>query len=187
MNEILKAMSARYACRDFKEEMPEDEKLQAIAQAAIQAPSALNIQPWRVIVVKNKELISDMEFEGMSYLAGMEDKSTYNRIMGRGGRLFYGAPCMIIVPIESKHHDSAVLDCGIVCQNITLAATSLQLGSVICGLTRLVLDNSNRAEEFCKRLNFPDGYEFGCSVLIGYPNTAKEPHEPDKEKIIYIE
>ena len=70
MNEILKAMSARYACRDFKEEMPEDEKLQAIAQAAIQAPSALNIQPWRVIVVKNKELISDMEFEGMSYQIG---------------------------------------------------------------------------------------------------------------------
>ena len=43
----------------------------------------MNRQPWRVIVVKDKELIQDMEAEGLSNLANMEDKSTYHRIMER--------------------------------------------------------------------------------------------------------
>lgn len=59
-----------------------------------------------VIVLKDKELIQDIEAEGMSYLASMEDESTNNRIMERGGRLFYGAPCMIVVPIDPvKNND----------------------------------------------------------------------------------
>ena len=79
MNETLKVIAERYSCRDFKDEMPTDEILQAIAQAAIQAPSGMNRQAWRVIIVKNKELMNDMESEGMPYLAGMEDKSSlYN-------------------------------------------------------------------------------------------------------------
>lgn len=40
--------------------------LQTIAEAAIQAPSGMNRQAWRVIVVKDKELMQDMESEGLS-------------------------------------------------------------------------------------------------------------------------
>lgn len=186
MNETLKVIAERYACRDYKSEMPSDEILQAIAEAAIQAPSGMNRQGWRIIVVKDKELIKDMETEGMSYLASLEDKSTYNRIMDRGGRLFYGAPCMIVVPIDQSQFSASVLDCGIVCENIALAATSLGLGNVICGLTGTAFASGLRAEEFSKRLGFPEGYAYGSSVLLGYANTTKEPHEPDKDKIMYV-
>ena len=96
MNETLKVIARRYTCRDYKGEMPPDEILRAIAEAAIRAPSGMNRQAWRVIVVTDRDLIGDMEDEGMSYLAGMADKSSYNRIMERGGRLFYGAPCLIV-------------------------------------------------------------------------------------------
>lgn len=187
MNETLRVIAKRYSCRDFKSDMPSDEQLLAIAEAAIQAPSGMNRQAWRVIVVKDKKLMQDMENEGMSYLAAMEDKSSYNRIMDRGGRLFYGAPCMIVVPIDPARHDLSLIDCGILCQNITLAATSLGIASVICGFTRMAFAGGKRAEEFKKRLGFPEGYEFGCSVLLGYANTTKPPHEPDKGKILFIE
>jgi nitroreductase len=187
MNETLKVIAKRYACRDYKSEMPSDEILQAIAEAGIQAPSGMNRQDWRVIVVKDKELMKDMESEGMSYLASLEGKSAYNRIMDRGGRLFYGAPCMIVVPIDQKQFSSAVLDCGIVCQNIALAATSLGLGNVICGLTGTAFASGLRAEEFSKRLGFPEGYAYGGSILLGYANTVKEPHTPDMDKISFVE
>ncbi|MDF2905457.1 MAG: hypothetical protein K0R34_778 [Herbinix sp.] len=183
MNETLKVIANRYSCRDYREEMPSDETLQAIAEAAIQAPSGMNRQAWRVIVVKNKELIQDLEAEGLSYLASLEDKSTYQRIMDRGGKLFYGAPCMIVVPIDP----TSQIDCGILCQNIALAATSLGLANVICGLTGTAFASGHRAEEFSKRLGFPNGYTFGCSVLLGYAKTTKAPHDPDKDKIIFID
>lgn len=187
MNETLQVIAKRYSCRDYKEEMPADELLRAIAEAAIQAPSGMNRQAWRVIVVKDRDLISDMEAEGMSYLASLEDKSIYNRITERGGKLFYGAPCMIVVPIDSSQNPSALIDCGIVCQNIALAATSLGIANVICGLTGMAFASGKRAEEFRKRLGFPKGYTFGCSVLLGYENTSKLPHTPDQDKIIFIE
>lgn len=187
MNETLKVISQRYSCRDFKSEMPSDKLLQAIAQAAIQAPSGMNRQAWRVIVVKDKGLIQEMEEEGMSYLANMEDKSSYNRIMERGGKLFYGAPCMIVVPIDPEQYGPALVDCGILCQNIALAATSLGIANIMCGFTGLAFASGLRAEEFRKRLGFPEGYAFGCSVLLGYANTAREPHVPDESKIFFVE
>jgi nitroreductase len=163
--------------------MPSNEMLQAIAEAAIQAPSGMNRQAWRVIVVKNKELMQDLEAEGLSYLASLVDKSTYQRIMDRGGKLFYGAPCMIVVSIDP----TSQIDCGILCQNVALAATSLGIANVICGLTGTAFASGHRAEEFSKRLGFPEGYAFGCSVLLGYANTTKAPHEPDKDKIAFID
>lgn len=187
MNETLKVIAERYSCRDFQDKMPPAEILQAIAEAALQAPSGMNRQAWRVIVVKNKELIHDMEAEGMSYLANMEDKSSYNRIMGLGGRLFYGAPCMIVVPIDAAQYAPALIDCGILCQNIALSATALGIANIMCGFAGLAFASGRRTEEFSKRLGFPDGYAFGCSVLLGYANTAKPPHVPDKDKISFVE
>lgn len=187
MNETLETIAKRYSCRDYQDKMPPDEILQAIAQAALQAPSGMNRQAWRVIVVKDRDLMREMEAEGLAYLAAMEDQSGYNRIMERGGRLFYGAPCMIVVPIDPAQYGPALIDCGILCQNITLAATSLGIANVMCGFAGLAFASGLRAEEFSKRLGFPQGYAFGCSVLLGYANTTKPPHEPDPEKIIYIQ
>ena len=48
MNETLNVIAKRYSCRDFKNEMPSDEILQAIAEAAIQAPSGMNRQAWQL-------------------------------------------------------------------------------------------------------------------------------------------
>lgn len=186
MNETLKVIAERYSCRDFKDETPPEEALRAIADAAIQAPSGMNRQAWRVIVVTDRELIRDMEAEGMSYLAGMEDKSGYNRIMERGGKLFYGAPCMIVVPIDPAQYGPALVDCGILCENIALAATSLGVANLMCGFTGMAFASGLRAEEFSKRLGFPEGYAFGCSVLLGYASTARAPHVPDRDKIIFV-
>lgn len=187
MNETLQVIAKRYSCRDYKEEMPADELLRAIAGAAAAAPSGMNRQGWQIIVVKDRELIHEMEAEAMSYLESQEDKSTYNRIMDRGGKLFYGAPCMIVVAIDPTQYAASLIDCGIVCQNIALAATSLGLANVICGLTGTAFASGNRSEEFSNRLGFPKGYAFGISVLLGYENTTKPPHTPDPEKITFIE
>ena len=183
MNEVLKTITERYSCRDFKTEMPSDEMLNIIADAAVKAPSGMNNQPWRVIVLKNKELMKEIEEEGMNFLKN-SDQTAYERIMGRGGKLFYDAPCMIIVPTPNG---GAGMDCGILLENIALAAQSLGLATVICGLTGCAFANKERAAEFSKKLGFPDGYAFCSSVLIGYPNTVTKPHQPDKSKISFVE
>jgi nitroreductase len=78
-----------------------------------------------------------------------------------------------------------MMDCGILSQNITLAAHSLGLGSVICGMAAIPF-RGPRSDEFKKRLQFPDGYNFSISVLAGMPKSGKAPHELESNKVTYI-
>lgn len=181
MSETLQTIRNRYSCRSFTGETIEQEKLEAIALAGVQAPSAMNLQPWEIVVIRDKKLIEEMDAAAMVMLSKQEDKSIYERLMGRGGKLFYNAPCIYVVVKK----EGADLDCGIVTENIALAASSLGLGNVICGLMRLVFDTP-KGEHFKEQI-IPEGYEFGMSVLVGYATNAEgTPHEPDLSKIKYI-
>ena len=183
MNEVLKAIAERYSCRAYTDVMPDDDTLQAIAKAGVAAPSGMNRQAWRIIVVKDTVLMREIDADGMSLFKAMPDQSIYERMMGRGGKMLYNAPCMMVVVTEP---DCSQMDIGIVAQNITLAATSLGLGSIICGILGSPLSGA-RGEEFKKRLGFPDNYEFGIGILMGYAEKDGAPHEPDLEKIIVVE
>ncbi len=184
MNSTLQHIAQRYSCRSFDGAMPTGEQLTAIAQAAVQSPSAMNKQGWRVIVVRDAALIRDMEQATLAAMAAMPDPAMYQRIQSRGGKTFYDAPCMVMLAIDPAS-PSAVLDCGIVVQTITLAAQSLGLNSLVCGLAGLAFAGS-KAAEFQQRLGFPDGYAFGMAVLLGTAATTAEPHTPDLTKISWV-
>jgi len=182
MNETLQTIKNRYSCRSFKDTAVEKEKIEAIALAGVQSPSGMNVQPWKIVVLNNKTIIDEMNQTLMDKLAAQEDRTLYDRMMSRGGKVFYNAPLMyIIAKLPGKD-----LDCGIVCENMALAASSLGLGNVICGLAALLI-NDEIGKEYKEKL-IPEGYEFGVALLVGYPaNEEGTPHEPDLSKIIYVE
>jgi len=182
MNETLKTIKNRYSCRSFTGEALEKEKIEAIALAGVQAPSGLNQQPWKIIVLQNKAVIDEMNDTLMKKLSEQEDRSAYDRMMSRGGKVFYNAPCMyVIAKLPGKD-----LDCGIVSENMALAASSLGLGNVICGMAAVLLCDEIGAK-YAEKL-IPEGYEFGVALLVGYPtDTNGTPHEPDLSKIIYVD
>lgn len=181
MNETLCTIAQRYSCRAYDGRLPEGEKLEAIALAAVQSPSAMNRQPWQIKVITNKPFLEEIDKEGMRILAEAEDQSTYERFMKRGGTLYYNAPCMFLVLKKA----GADMDSGIVSENISLAAASLGLGSVICGMAAIPFQGP-KGEVFKQKVGFTDGWEFGISVLVGYAKDAGTPHEPDMSKICYI-
>ena len=181
MNETLKTIAERYSCRDFAETPLTGEQIKAIVDAALAAPSAMNSQPWHVIMITDKNLIDELDAEGMNIIAAAEDKSMYERIKSWGGKMFYNAPCMVMV----ASNGNAAMDCGILSQNVALAAHALGLGSVICAMAEIPL-NGSRGNELKKRMKFPDGYGFGIAVLVGTAKTTKAPHELDAAKVTYI-
>ena len=183
MNETLKTIAERYSCRDFADAPLTCDQIKAIVDAALAAPSAMNRQPWHVVVVTDKALIDEMDAESVSILAAAEDQSGYERIQSRGGKVFYNAPCMIMVASDGS--DYALMDCGILSQNVSLAAHSLGLGSVICGMAGISLGGP-RGDAFKKRMQFPEGYGFGIAILVGTAKSAKAPHEFNRNKVTYI-
>ena len=183
MNEILRTIAGRYSCRAYDGRKPEKEKLEAIALAAVQSPSAVNRQPWQIIVITDKPFIEEMEAEGMRLLGEQDDKSMYERIMSRGGHMYYNAPCMFLV----LKQPNTEMDSGIVSQNIALASSSLGLASVICGMAAIPFGGP-KGDAFRKKIGIPAGWEFGIAVLAGYPAGGPgTPHAPDTSKIRFME
>jgi nitroreductase len=181
MNEVIKAIAERYTCRDFSPEPLAAEQIETLVQAALAAPSAMNLQPWHLIVVTDKKFIEEIDAAGMEYIK--HDPEWYKRFAERGGKIFYNAPCIIFIAQDNS--EAAPLDCGIVSQNIALAAHAMGLGSTICGMARYPLMGEN-GEEILSRLKFPEGYSFGMSVCVGKVNSGKQPHEIDTNKVTYI-
>ena len=103
MNETLKTIQTRYSCRSFNDVPIEKEKVDAIALAGVQSPSGLNLQPWKIIVLQNKKMIDEMDKTLMNKLASLEDTSIYERMMNRGGNVFYNAlVCSLLLKFQAK-------------------------------------------------------------------------------------
>jgi len=184
MNEVIKAITERYTCRDFTGAPLTDDQVKALADSALAAPSASNRQPWHIVIIMNKELIEELDAEGFKVLSGAEDRTYYERVRDGGGKVFYNAPFLMLV-LGDDSSRWAQMDCGILCQNVVLTAQSMGLGSCIVGLAGVPLTGP-RKEEYRKRLGFPDGYEFAIGILVGTIKSGKEPHEWDLSKVSYI-
>jgi nitroreductase len=193
MNKVLEVIETRVSTREYSGKPVSDEHMQFILKAGLQAPSAVDSQPWRFVAITNKALIDDMSATSLEVLKNNEDQSSYERIKSRGGIVFYNAPAMILVLKESNAkagsglYAGPDLDCGIAVQNMALAATSLGLDNVIVAMAGLVFsEQCPKAEEFKKAVGIEEGYEFSIGLLLGEGTKTKEPHAINWDKVSYV-
>jgi nitroreductase len=174
-NPVLEAIADRRSNRGFKPEQITKEQLTALLDAAEQAPSARNLQPWFFTVVRNRDILNDISTETNKHLK-REDNAD----------IFYGAPTVIFLSSDADAHRWSRLDCGIAVENIALAAHSLGLGSVIIGICYLAFDGE-RGDEFNKLLKFPEKHTFAVSIAVGVPSVTKEAHPVEPGRIVYVD
>jgi nitroreductase len=172
-NPVLEAISKRRSIRAYKKEPIAKEQLDAVLASACESPSARNKQPWHMTVVRNKSVLAEVHAEAKKNLElDHED-------------IFYDAPAAIFISAE-KDWKWSQIDAGILVQTIALAAHSLGLGSVILGLPFGAFQKE-KADYFSKLLKFPPNYEFVIAISIGVPDTSKEAHEIEPDKIKYVD
>ena len=185
MNEVLKTFSERYSCRDYTGAPVEQVKLDQIATAALQSPSALNKQPWHVICIKDQALMQEINDHALEVIKALPDQSVYERTMARGGNPYYKAPGMFLVLKKTGESAWADVDCGIVAQSIAISAKSVGVSTVIAAICQTVF-NGERADEFKAKVNWPEGYEFGMGVIYGYEASTGTQHELDQSKVSFV-
>jgi len=186
MNDVLKTIEQRFSCRGYTGQPVAEGDVRAIAKAGLQAPSAKNFQPWKIIAITDKGIVDKLDARGMEYLKSLEDQRMYELFMQRGGKVFYNAPSLFLVLKEEKPEGNWVdIDCGILTQNMTLAADSLGLSTCIVAFAAFAFKGSD-AEEFKKMVKWPAGYDFAMGLLVGEGNNTKEPHEIDWDKVIFV-
>ena len=183
-NIVLDAIFQRRSVRAYTSERVSDEMVETLAKTALASPSAMNGQPWHVIAVQNNEFILELERAVIAYFVKTGNTAMVERCKSRGDKIFYDSSTVFF--ITAKNAASAKLDIGIVAENLSIAATGMGLGSIILGLPRFPLEDPDTAEYWKKKLCFPEGFDFGIAIAVGYSANEGAPHEIDMSKLSYV-
>jgi Nitroreductase len=162
--EFLELVEKRHSVRAYKPDEVENEKLNTVLEAARLAPTAVNYQPFQIIVIHTK---------------GREDE--LNRIYP--ANWFVQPPlvlCVCAVRDEAwKRKDGKNfmdIDATIVMDHIILASTSIGLGTCWIGAF-----DPEAAREV---LNLPEGIEAVLFTPLGY--SADDPNTKNRKDLSEI-
>jgi len=188
---LYEAMSTLRAVRRLEPDPIPDEVLERVLQAAVWAPSGGNVQPWRVIVVRDREKKRRMqelyagpwrEYEKghRALLSSLPDaaRAAQERMLGAAGHLaehMHEAPVLLVFCFNPSH--MAITDAELdrvsvvggasvypAVQNALLACRAEGLG---CTLTTLHCFNEPAVKDL---LEIPSDWGICAVVPIGYPS-----------------
>lgn len=136
---LSEAIIGRRAVREFTAEPVQEAVLRQLIDAAIQAPSAVNRQPWLFTVVQNRELLTRISDQSKAYLLksspiALASHHFQHILLDPKFDIFYSAPALIV--ISSAESSWAVEDCALAAQNLMLVAHGAGLGTCWIGFAQ---------------------------------------------------
>lgn len=166
MNQLIQdAIRNRRSIRDFTGDPVSLENLHAIVDAGVWAPSGLNNQPWRFILVRDPGVRKELS-----------QYTSYSHII-------LGAPALIVVFLDTDAMYNEVKDhqaAGACIQNMLLATEELGLGAVWLGQ---ILQNKDKVNAL---FSLDDRYDLMAVLAIGHPQhrNQKSQRKPIAEFIL---
>ena len=178
-NPVIEAIMNRRAIRAYKDTAVPRELLQQVAECGVWAPNAMNAQNWAVRIVDNADYINGItELYKKSNAAMVARDPNFKN-------MFRNAPAFIAV--AAPENQFSAIDCGLLGENIMLAAYSLGLGTC-CMAGPVAFMNSNpKAAPYLKRLALPEGYKVLYVIGVGYADENPDPRPRDYGKISFVE
>lgn len=147
-NETVDTICSRRSVRKYSSDPVSEEAVLTILECARFAPSGLNNQPWKFIVVENKEIGRQI-----SELTHYSD-------------IILSAPLLIAVFLDTEisyHREKDLMAIGASIQNILLSSHSIGLGAVWLGE---ILKNKDAVSTI---LNASENLELAAVIAIGFP------------------
>jgi nitroreductase len=170
-NQVLTTISRRSSARAYSPEKPSQSEVDTIVKAGLMAPTGMNQREIHFTVVDGTNPVLAELDEEKRRLRGQEKQP---------GNFYYEAPVLIFLSAEDGFKWSSV-DAGIAVENMTLAAESLGLGTLIIGCVYDAL-HGEKQEYFSKKLQIPQGYSFQIALAVGHKTDNKVPHDYDFEQ-----
>jgi len=149
--DVIDIIRQRRSVRKYKQQLPSDNDIKKVLEAARWAPSGLNNQPWRFLIIKDK-----------IKKAGLAGFTKY-------GQIIKHAPVVIVVCMniaDSYNRDKDLMAIGACIQNICLQAYSIGLGT--CWLGEIL----NRKQDVSGYLNLNESLELMAVITLGYSDEG---------------
>ena len=161
--ELYQAILDRRSVRKYLDKPLSVETIQELIVAGMYAPSARNEQPWRFLVITDRDKLKTLHGDNPAW-----------------AMLDHAAAAIVIVAdmslLASHFRDYFLEDCGACAQNILLAAHAMDLGAVWLGTHPI----PKREAQACKVLGIPEDGSMVpfCIISLGHP--AETPPRPKR-------
>ncbi len=176
-NQVIETIMSRRSVRDYQPRAVARDTMETIVKCGINAPNAMNRQSWEIRVVDNPEFI-----DGVTQLFAIENQETTQAPGFRN--IFRNAPTVVF--IASNDTEYSKVDCGLLGENMILAAWSMGIGSCCLGGPVRFL-KTEAAAEYLAKLGFSEGYTLLYAIGFGYPAETPDARPRDYEKVVFLD
>lgn len=165
---VLENIHSRKSVRQYTSEAVSESDIQTILKASMAAPTAVNYQPWRFVVVSERQQLDEIA-EILPY-----------------AKMLRQAPVAIVVCGETtwmggNENPYWQQDCAAATQNLLLAVEALGLGAVWTG----VYPNQDLYPKLHDYLNLPSDVQPFCCIPVGHPAGNEQPKDKWKPENIH--
>lgn len=181
-NPVIENIMARRSIRHYTSQAVPREVLQKLAECGVNAPNAMNKQEWEIRIVDDQEFFdgaTDIMKAGMPFFANQSDPKFRNA--------FRNATAAIFVACPDDPTGMALINVGLLCENICLAAKSLGIGSVVMAGPAMAMNTIPEMKPYLDRLAFSEGYKLHIVIGLGYPDESPDAKPRDLSKIQFVE
>ena len=151
----------RTSVRSYSGEPVDSAQIDTLLRAAMAAPTAVDKQPWRFVVINDKSILKTIS-EKFGSMKMAENASVAVVMCG---------DMEAALPDEAR--EFWVQDVSAASENLLLAAHAMGLGAVWCGIYPL----PDRVEEFSEMLRLPQSVIPMACICVGYPSGTPAPKD----------
>jgi nitroreductase len=184
--DLREAITGRRAVREFTAEPVDEQTIRLLIADAVQAPSAINEQPWTFTVVRDQALLDRVSRQAKAHMLATTPASaqpTHFRSMldDADFQIFYHAPVLILISAATEGA-WIVEDCALAAQTLMLAAFAAGLGSCWIGFAQSYLNTP----EGKAALRLPVAWVPVAPIILGHPKGATAPVPRKKPEIQWV-
>ena len=182
--DLATAIYGRRAIRAYTAEAVSRDAIEQLVDAAVQAPSAMDLEPWTFAVIEGAARLKQFSDRAKKHfvpqpLPAAIEARLRAMLSDQNFNIFHDAPTLVVVCATSDDAQAAE-DCCLAAQNLMLAAHAAGLGTCPIGFSRPWL----RLPETKKELGIDARYVPVFPVVVGHP--AEHPSAPGRRKPVII-
>jgi nitroreductase len=172
---INEAIYGRRSTREYTTETVDEVVIGRLIDAAVQAPSAVNQQPWTFTVLRDQALLDRISREAKAYMlatlpSGPQSGHFQSLLNDEHFQIFYHAPVLILISGNAPSQ-WVVEDCALAAENLMLAAYAEGLGSCWIGFAQAFLNTPQGK----KALGLPVEWAPVAPIIVGHPKSTPAP------------
>jgi nitroreductase len=176
---------SRRAVREYTDEPIDEATLRRLIDAAVQAPSAVNEQPWIFSVVRDPIALARIAEAAKAHMLAVTPdfrlpEHLHERLADPNFDIFYLAPVLIVIS-STTDGPWAVVDCALAAENLMLAARDAGLGSCWIGLAQAWLGTPAGKSA----IGVPQTCLPVAPIIVGHPESQPAPVPRNEPEIIW--